>query len=49
MIGHTINVEGQTMDIDLSVGHGIGIVNVTVFEIGDDILGRLDNTTGVLG
>ena len=49
MIGHTIHVEGQTMDIDLSVGHGIGIVNLTVFEIGDDILGRLDNTTGVLG
>jgi|TARA_R110000787_G_scaffold282212_1_gene393967 hypothetical protein len=49
MIGQTINVEGQTMDMNLSVGHGIGIANLTVFEIGDDILGRLDNTTGVLG
>jgi hypothetical protein len=37
------------MDMNLSVGHGIGIANLTVFEIGDDILGRLDNTTGVLG
>lgn len=49
MIGQTIDVENQTMDMDLSVGHGIGIANVTVFELGDDILGRLDNTTGVLG
>ena len=49
MIGHTIDIENQTMDMDLSVGHGIGIANLTVFELGDDILGRLDNTTGVLG
>ena len=49
MIGHTIDIENQTMDMDLSVGHGIGIANLTVFELGDDILGSLDNTTGVLG
>ena len=49
LIGKTVNLENQEMELDLSVGHGIGIANLTVFELGDDILGRLDNTTGVLG
>ena len=49
LIGKSVNLENQEMELDLSVGHGIGIANLTVFELGDDILGRLDNTTGVLG
>ena len=48
IIGETINLEQDTIIFDLSVGHGIAIANITVFELNDDVLGRLNNTVGVL-
>jgi hypothetical protein len=49
LIGESINVETQTMDLDLSVGHGIAVANMSVFTLGDTISGRLNNTVGLLG
>jgi hypothetical protein len=37
------------MDLDLSVGHGIAVANMSVFTLGDTISGRLNNTVGLLG
>lgn len=48
IIGETIDLEKDTIAFDLSVGHGIAIANITVFELNDDVLGRLNNTIGVL-
>ena len=48
MVGQTIDVENNTMDLKLSVGHGIAVANMTVFTLGDATLGTLDNTVGLL-
>ena len=48
LIGNTIDMENNTMTLDLSVGHGIAISNVTVFELDDPDLGTLNNTVSVL-
>jgi|TARA_R110000751_G_scaffold68966_2_gene140247 hypothetical protein len=48
LIAETINVEQQTMDLSLSVGHGIAVANMSVFTLGDTTLGTLDNTVGLL-
>jgi len=48
LIGNTIDIENNTMTLDLSVGHGIAISNVTVFELDDPDLGTLNNTVSVL-
>lgn len=48
LIGETINVENQTMQLDLSVGNGIAVANMSVFTLGDSTLGTLDNTVGLL-
>ena len=49
LIGESINIESQTMVLDLSVGHGIAVANMSVFTLGDTIAGRLNNTVGLLG
>jgi hypothetical protein len=49
LIGETIDIEGQKMVLDLSVGHGIAVANLSVFTLGDNTLGRLNNTAGLLG
>ena len=48
LIGNTIDIENNTMTLDLSVGHGIAISNITVFELDDPDLGTLNNTVSVL-
>ena len=48
LIGQSINVEDNTMELDLSVGHGIAVANMSVFTLGDSTLGTLDNTVGLL-
>ena len=48
LIGNTIDIENNTMTLDLSVGHGIAIANITVFELDDPDLGTLNNTVSVL-
>jgi len=48
LIGEAIDIENQSMSLDLSVGHGLAVANMSTFTLGDDILGRLNNTTGVL-
>jgi hypothetical protein len=42
-------MENQTQEFDLSVGHGISVANLTVFELDDAELGTLNNTVAVLG
>jgi hypothetical protein len=48
MIGQTLDVENNTMEMKLSVGHGIAVANMSVFTLGDSTLGTLDNTVGLL-
>tara|TARA_R110000787_G_scaffold196237_1_gene307514 strand:+ start:2138 stop:3658 length:1521 start_codon:yes stop_codon:yes gene_type:complete len=48
MVGQSIDVENNTMDLDLSIGHGIAVANMSVFTLGDTTLGTLDNTVGLL-
>ena len=48
LIAEEINVEDNTQNLELSVGHGIAISNVTAFELDDPDLGTLNNTVSVL-
>ena len=48
LIANTIDIEENTMTLDLSVGHGIAISNVRVFELDDPDLGTLNNSVSVL-
>ncbi|QDP60270.1 MAG: hypothetical protein Unbinned834contig1000_36 [Prokaryotic dsDNA virus sp.] len=48
LIGETIDVENHKMNLQLSVGHGLAVANLSVFTLGDNILGRMNNTTGLL-
>jgi hypothetical protein len=48
MIGQTVDIESQTMVMNLSVGHGLAVANFTVFELNDSEIGTLDNTVGKL-
>ena len=48
LIAETINIENQTMTLDLSIGNGIAVANMKVFTLGDATLGTLDNTVGLL-
>ena len=49
IIGTKVDMENQTQEFDLSVGHGISVANLTVFELDDAELGTLNNTVAVLG
>ena len=48
LIGETIDIENDTQTLELSIGHGIAISNVTVFELDDPDLGTLNNTVSVI-
>jgi len=48
LIGEKINLEEQTIEMDLSVGHGLAVANFTIFELDDAEIGTLDNTVGLL-
>jgi len=48
LIAETIDIDQQTMDLELSVGNGIAVANMSVFTLGDSTLGTLDNTVGLL-
>ena len=48
LIGETIDIENNTMTLDLSVGHGIAIANISAFELDDPDIGTLNNTVSVL-
>ncbi len=48
LIAETIDIENNTQTLELSVGHGIAISNITVFELDDPDLGTLNNTVSVL-
>tara|TARA_Y100001938_G_C8077706_1_gene427162 strand:- start:175 stop:1767 length:1593 start_codon:yes stop_codon:yes gene_type:complete len=48
LIGETIDIENNTQTLELSIGHGIAISNVTVFELDDPDLGTLNNTRSVI-
>jgi len=48
LIAETIDIENMTQTLELSVGHGIAISNITAFELDDPDLGTLNNTVSVL-
>jgi hypothetical protein len=48
LIAETIDIENNTMTLDLSVGHGIAIANISAFELDDPDIGTLNNTVSVL-
>ena len=48
LIGTTVDIDNQTIKMDLSVGHGLTVANFTVFELNDNEIGTLDNTVGKL-
>ena len=48
MIGQTIDIMNQTITMDLSVGHGLAIANLIIFELDDAELGVLDSSAGLL-
>ena len=48
LIGRVVDIELQTITMDLSVGHGLTVANFTIFELNDDEIGTLDNVVGKL-
>ena len=48
LISQEIDIGTMTQKLELSVGHGIAVSNVTVFELDDPDLGTLNNTLSVL-
>ena len=48
IISETTDIDSNTQTFELSIGHGIAISNVTVFELDDPDLGTLNNTISVI-
>ena len=48
IISETVDIDNNTQTFELSIGHGIAISNVTVFELDDPDLGTLNNTISVI-
>lgn len=48
LIERQVDVERNTITMELSVGNGLAVANMAVFTLGDSELGRLDNTVGLL-
>lgn len=48
LIGKQIDIDSQTITMELSVGHGLAVGNFTIFELDDTELGVLDSDAGKL-
>ena len=48
LIAEDIDIEKNEQTLELSVGHGIAIANISAFELDDPDIGTLNNTVSVL-